>query len=263
MSKLLTVLGFSANDAIAAERLLDYIALLNKKEPRGACLLVAAPDTHAETQTKMRIAAEVAFASVELLAVGWPAIAPTTKAEAVNRLWSEGMTHATRCYQRAALWLEPDCVPLLPSWLDNLTEAYDLQPKRYLGSIMASADGKMKCLNRVAIYPRGSAGELKEFCAGKTPFELAAGNIVVPRAGKTKLIQQLRFDATTDMSSVRSDAVLLHGDKESVLLSVLMDQAIEPHPCSTFVPPINDPEPTDKRTRAWKEWSARHQPVTA
>ncbi len=282
MDKLLIVLGFSAGDAMQAERLLDYIAILNGKVPRNHCLLVAAPDTHQESQVKLRIAAEVAFESVELLAVPWPAVAHTSKVEAVNFLFYTAMTHAARCYQWPALWLEPDCVPLKSSWVVELQEAYAHQPKRYLGSILSTPDGKTRSLSRVAIYPRGAGGELKELCAGKTPFELAAGALIVPRAGKTKLITQMRFTDKCNRASIREGAVLLHGDKEAVLLSQLIDEAskpvnLEPQGVITdemmtrFVPANDetvgayskpnpdwtDAEPLDKRTRAWKDWNAK------
>lgn len=225
---LLTMLMFSANDVVQCERLLDYIAILRNKIPTGTILLVAAPDTHQESHCKIKIAAEVGFEHVELLAVGWPAVAPTTKYEAMNYVWHQGATHAARCYQDPFLFLEPDAVPLRASWLDELTAAYYSQPRRYMGSILASADGAVKRLSRVSIYPRGAGGELKEFTAGKTPFDIAAGAMVVSRASKSKLFQQLQFDATTERSKIRDDAVLLHSDKQSVLLSALIEEATRP-----------------------------------
>jgi hypothetical protein len=275
MDKLLIVLGFSAGDAMQAERLLDYIAILNQKQPRGHCLLVAAPDTHAETQTKIKIAAEVAFESVELLAVPWPAVAHTSKVEAVNYLFHSAMSHAARCYQWPALWLEPDCTVLKASWLDELAEAYWNQPKRYLGSILSSADGKTRSLSRVAIYPRGAGGELKEFCAGKVPFEMSAASMIVPRAEKTKLFQQLAFTAETDRKLIRDNAVLLHHDKQAVLLSALIDEAtkrpaisLEPtgivrdNHLTKFTIDNTDPCAMDKRTKEYKQWKAA-QPANA
>jgi len=219
---LLVILPHSANDSIQAERLCDLIAAQNKR-PAGHCLLVAAPDTHGESQTKVKIAAELAFASVELLVVDWPKVAPTCKAESVNHLFYEAATHAARSCQWPFIWLEPDAVPLRREWLDDLDMAYHAQPKRYFGPILASADGKQQCMARVAVYPRGAGGELKEFFAGKVPFEQAGAKIILSRAGKTRLIQQMAFGAESDRNAVRDDAVLLHSDKEGVLLSSLLE----------------------------------------
>jgi hypothetical protein len=274
MDKILIVLGFSAGDAMQAERLLDYIAILNGKVPHGHCLLAAAPDTHAETQTKIKIAAKVAFESVELLAVPWPAVAHTSKVEAVNYLWWSAATHAARCYQWSFLWLEPDALPLKASWLDDLAAVYYQQPKRYLGSILASPDGKTRSLSRVAIYPRGAGGELKEFATGKVPFEMAAAAMIVPRAEKTKLLQQLAFTAETDRKLIRDNAVLLHSDKQAVLLSALIDEASKPKGeqksygeqvtdrmnSGNWIPP--NPPNVDKRTRKYKDW-LKSQPANA
>lgn len=255
-----------------AERLLDLIAIQNNKQPRGHCLLVAAPDTHAETQTKIKIAAEVAFESVELLAVPWPAVAHTSKVEAVNYLWWSAATHAARCYQWPFLWLEPDCVPLSRVWLESLEASYYRQPKRYLGSILASQDGKTRSLSRVAIYPRGAGGELKEFAAGKVPFEMASASMIVPRAEKTKLLQQLAFAAETDRKLIRDNAVLLHSDKQAVLLSALIDEASKPNPDDGYVLDhatlekatlgLSSPPNVDKRTREYKDW-LKSQPANA
>lgn len=225
MNNLLVVLGVSANDSVQAERLLDLCALYHQKCPKDSILIAAAPDLHGETKTKLRISAEIGFASVEVLEVGWPKVAYTTKSEGTNNLWYEAAIHAARCYQWPFLWLEADAIPLRATWLDELTAGYYAQGKRYFGSVLASSDGKLSCLSRVAIYPRGSGGEIKEFCAGKAAFELAAGSIVVPRAGKTKLIQQLAFDANTERSKIREGAVLIHSDKDGVLLSQLIDEA--------------------------------------
>lgn len=254
------------------ERLLDYIAILNNKTPKGHLLLVAAPDTHQESQIKIRIAAEVAFETVDLLSVPWPVVAHTSKVEAVNYTWYQGMIHATRCYQNPVLYIEPDCVPLRPHWLEELALVYYDQPKRYLGSMLSTNDGKIKCLSRVAIYPRGAGGELKEFCAAKLPFEVAAGNFIIPRAGKSRLFQQSPFSSTTDRDVIRDDAVLLHSDKESVLLSELIEQAMKPitivsgesNGADDHVPVVcgDDPEPSDRRTRAWKEWRDRQPALT-
>lgn len=231
MNNLLVVLGVSANDSVQAERLLDLCAIYHNKTPKDSILIAAAPDLHGEIKTKLRIAAEIGFASVEVLEVGWPKVAHTAKLEAVNDLWYQSAIHAARCYQWPFLFLEPDAVPLRATWIQELCHAYYDQPKRYMGSVLASADGKLSCLSRVAIYPRGSGGELKEFCAGKADFTLAAGSIVVPRAGKSRLFQQLAFDANTERSKIREGAVLLHSDKEGVLLSQLIDEATPP-PCA-------------------------------
>lgn len=283
MMNLLPILGVSAGDAIQAERLLDLLAIFNRKTPKGAILIAAAPDLHGETKAKLRIAAEIGFEHVDVLEVGWGAVAPTSKTEAVNNLVYSALSHAARCYQAPCLWFEPDSVPIRPHWLEELTLTYWHQPKRYLGSILSSNDGKVKCLSRVAIYPRGAGGELKEACAGKLPFEIAAGGIIVPRAGKSKLFQQTPFTSTTERSVIRPETVLLHSDKESVLLSALIDEYSKPQAITHIVDlpegknsplesPANgevaiimgdenvnceDPEPPDKRTKAWKEWKAR------
>lgn len=221
---LLTLLPVSAADSTQAESLLDYIAALGGKKPSGAILIVAAPDVHEESRIKLRIAAEIGFESVEVLALPWPKQeTPMTKPEAINYLFSQGAQHVSQCYKTPFIWLEADALPLKADWRERFWLSYQSQPKRYMGSIMKDPASRL-ALSRVAIYPVGAAYDTHIFCQQKIPFELAAMEELVKRATKTTLIQQLPFGANTERSKIREDAVLLHSDKESVLLTALREE---------------------------------------
>lgn len=229
---LLTVIPLHNGDTINAEALLDFIAAQRGKQPRGACLLVCFPDVHPEAQTKLRISAEIAFESVEVLPLSWQKVPQMAKNEAINQLWHQAALHIAQSYRTPFVVLEPDTVPLKADWCEVLAAAYEANHKRYMGAFLKGGDERL-FLSRTAIYPPGAIADIGKWCletqqplvyASKAPFEIIAGDELVKRASKTKLIQSIRYDANTDRSKVREDAVLLHSDKEGVLLSLLRDE---------------------------------------
>lgn len=281
MNNILTVLPFSANDMVRAQSLLDYMAALNGRKPSGSILLVAAPDVHEEFRIKCRIAAEIGFSQVEVLPLPWPKPAPINasphpKWEMVNYLFENSALYVRDNYRNPFIWLEPDVTPLVPDWNQRITESYFAQPKRLMGGFMASsADAPPIALSRVSVYPNDIFRDYSVLkpTMNKTTFELAVGDALVKRASKTRLIQHLRFDANTDMTKIWPEAALLHSDKESVLLTSLMEKINAPvvleSPFNersrltsvqsgiTVSPELSNQEPVsvklDKRTKAYKD----------
>lgn len=230
--QILPVLACSLNDAVQAEALCDYMAILKNKQPSGYLLLAFNHDVHAEMQTRIRIAAEIGFETVDVF------VCPKYdghkgKAEAVNWFFQKTSGYIARTYKLPFLFFEPDCVPN-PSggtgdWIQTLSDAYCEQPKLYMGSILSDAE-KRKCIGRVGVYPRGAAQDLQPHFEAKHPFEIAAGEPLVAKTSKTRLIQMLPILDPKDREKVRPDAVLLHGDKSGILLSALRDEAVNRFP---------------------------------
>lgn len=220
MNKLSIAIPYSANDAVLAERLLDFIFFLNGRQPLGHVLL-ASYDVHEEMKMKVGIAAEVAFESVTKIEV--PRLQgqqQRTKTEYANQLFrqvSQWMAQRTRW---PWLWLEPDCVPLKKDWISVLADAYEGQPMRHLGSHMKSGDKLF--MARVGIYHPGVFSEVDKVCEGSTPCNVNAN--LMEKCGKTKLIQQMVIGGEDDISKIRPDAVLLHCDK----IGVVMEKKREP-----------------------------------
>lgn len=229
--QIIPTLAVSANDYPQAEALLDLIAAQRKKSPRGYILIVAAPDLHAEQTKKLQIAAKIGFAQVGLLPVGWKKDAGKGKYEQVNHVMKSAAAHIWRHYKEPFIWLEPDCVPVVSDWLEVIEDEYERQPKLYLGPIVADDKGK-KFLGRVAVYPRDCSPDINSHCDGKAPFEISAGETLVHRASKSKLFQQLVVNDPADCDKVRSDAVLVHGDKRGILLARTAERfcAVKPAP---------------------------------
>lgn len=226
MKHLTLALMFSAGDAPRAETLLDWIYQLNNKTQHdNPLLLVAASNVHAEMQVKVRIAAELAFKHVEL------AVANNTDAEKVmsfNRLFRATAQTVKDRYSLPWLLLEPDCVPLKADWIEHLELAYHSQPKRFFGPHLKFQvrDEEKMCVGKVAVYPNDAANDLNGFCDTIVPFNQLAGELIVPRSTKTRLIQQLDIAGEEDSNKVRPDAVLFHSDKTGAIIRRLQSQPV-------------------------------------
>lgn len=220
-----------------------------------------------------------------------------TKVEFVNNLWSQTARHVAGHFRFPWLWFEPDCVPITPDWIGKLSSTYANQPKKFLGRKMmrGEANNPQYFLSRIAVYPTSAYNELAGF-VGSPPFEWAAGNHVLPRATTTKLIQPGLYDG--EFEKIPAEAVVYHSDKTGKLIEQLREKKAKVsnglltteynqfadveriqirkelvipilHKREVDVPMPednsrnHDPEPSDKRTKAWKDWNKRRQEVAA
>ena len=218
MKEILLVIPFSCDSGVLAEHLIDYIFLLNRRQQKGHALLVVAGDVHAEMREKVRLAATVAFETVEIVSA--PAVVSADKNTHINHLFRTAAAHIAKTYRVPWLWLEPDAVPLKAGWLKAIADAHYAQPKRYSGSWLKSADLFMA---RIAVYPPDAITDLAEYLKPGVIFNMSAGNAIVPRSTKTRLVQEVAFYDET--AKINPEAVVLHSDKQAVLLTQLRNLA--------------------------------------
>jgi hypothetical protein len=224
MNKLLVIIPYCTNDGAQAERLIDFIFTLNDRNPSGHCLLVAAPEVHAEMKTKIQISAEVTFETSSMIEIGAWSKPSVIKPQKTNEIFEFAAKYIHEHSDWPFLWLEPDCAPLKAGWLDTLTAAYFNQPKKFFGSFMQfklkRGDEEIKkiCMARVGIYPNDAADIMKLDFNSITPFEFPTCDRVIPKATKTWLIQQSNYRLATD--KIKGESVLLHSDKNGLLLKV-------------------------------------------
>lgn len=214
MTELLTVLPFSANDGVLAEHLCDFIFLANKRVKKRHALLVCAADVHAEMREKVKIAADVAFESVEIITA--PAVPGPDKNIRINRIFAAAAEHVQKHYRAPWFWLEPDCAPLKAGWFDDIEDAYFNQPKRYFGPWLMSRE---LFLHRVSVYPPDAYNDLSGYLTQNSPFNWIAGAKVIPASTKTRLIIEVAF--TDESVKYNESAVLLHHDKNGILINRL------------------------------------------
>lgn len=246
MSKLLTVIGFCSDDAAKAEKLCDWIYELEDRHQSGHCLLVASADVHQEMQIKVKIAAEVAFESVDLyLANASTLETHGGKTEHVNNLFGQAALKVSQTYTWPWLWMEPDCLPLVPYWQEQLWAGYSSQPKQYMGPILKFMQEKEErfLVSRVAVYPFFAYADLGKHTANVVPFEQLSSVTSVPKCSKTKLIQYLPIAAKEDCAKIRQDAVLLHSDKLGHAMKFIRERRESQN--RTVIPVVPNPVPSN------------------
>lgn len=228
---LLIVLPTCADDGPLAEKLLDWIYELNGKQQRGHILLAYAHDLHQEFKIKLKICAELAFESVSEFTATSRSLAHETmkpielktKVEFTNNLFNQTAHHIAGHYRWPWLWVEPDCVPITPDWIEKLAKSYQNQPKKFMGRKVkrGAAGAEQVFFTRIGVYPTSAYNELRGF-VGSPPLEWTAGNYIVPRGTSTKLIQPGIYGG--DIASIAPETVLYHSDKTGKLIEQLREK---------------------------------------
>lgn len=201
---------FTSTDAARAERLFDAINWLGGA---GHCLLAHPADVHPEMREKVKISAEVACKSVDMIQV--ELINGQTKIQQINSAFRQIARHTHQCYTQPWLWLEPCCVPLKHNWIGSILAEYKSQPRRYMGAYM---QGKtQRFLSRVAVYPSNAIGDVDGACQTPNPFHRVVE--IMPRSANSKLFRIGEWKA----EMVLGEAVLIDGDKSGVLIESVID----------------------------------------
>jgi hypothetical protein len=237
--ELLCVIPYHTKDVPQTRVLLTWIEKLSPKLGPHCCLLAA--DSLVPHETKIELGniakrifyfAETAIINVPPDITGWP--------KASNAMFRIASQHVQECFKLPFLWLEPDCVPLKPSWLDELALSYSRCPKRFMGAFIRSQQPPMPPVHLAgcAVYPADASKSMDQFTNGADAWDIANASYVVPRAHETPLIHHHygtmelppTFKETKTpgdpvntcvLDFVREGAVLFHRVKNSTLIDLL------------------------------------------
>jgi hypothetical protein len=251
---LLCVVPYCSKDVDQARQLLHWIGVLSPKLAPHCCLMAA--DSLVPHEIKVELGnlakgifhfAETAVVNVPLDVTGWP--------KASNAMFRIASQHVHECFKLPFLWLEPDCIPLRPSWLDELAVAYNACPKRFMGAMIASNQPPLPPLHMAgcAVYPNDATRDMAQFTTTEAPWDIANAPYVVPRAYPTPLIQHVWGEPglppvfkevkeatdpvnTVTLDLLRPDAVLFHRVKGSSLIDLLRKKR-------QSLPPATEPTP--------------------
>lgn len=214
---MIIVLPFCDADKIQAERLLDCIYWIGGQKPYGHLVIVSAPDVHPEYRIKMKLAGEIGFETVTSMELS--RLDGENKIQKINSMFKQAGRFIHDCFKDPWLWLEPDCVPMKASWLDDLERAYESQPRRYMGRHMRGKDKIF--LSRVAIYPSNAITDLDTHCSGMAPFERVAE--IIPRSTMSTLFHIDKAFKTEHV--VPETVALLNQEKTGMLIEKLIEDA--------------------------------------
>lgn len=252
MNNILVTLPFCEKDVDAAIKLMGWI---NEKEQstthiskRRSILLAADSAVPLEKCKELKALAQLAFHNVETTTVRVTA----KDWRAPNEMFNAVATFVKSQFKTPFLWLEPDCVPIYPSWLTDLTEAYFTTPRRFMGALVESKDPGVPALHLAgcAVYPNDAIDLLGKHSDAKAESawdmssakEIAAGQ----KAAGTALIQSFYGEKDSapsfvrqkvqgqtyganvlDVSFLNERAVLFHRCKDGTLIDVLRELRVE------------------------------------
>lgn len=195
------VIPYCERDMAQAKDLLLWIQELSgvKKLP-NPCLLVADNKILPTDAAEVLRVAKAAFKSVKQVRLpyniklrqngssGWP-------------LGANWMFYCTCIYIAMTetepwLWLEPDCLPLKPGWLEKIEAEYAIAQKPFLGPVIETQNKSFRpqYLNGTSVYPANALryfhDPLKDFLnGGGNAFDVAGSSQTVPNAHFSALIQ--------------------------------------------------------------------------
>ncbi len=213
---MIVVIPYNESDWQRAERLLDAIYWISLCKPIGHCVLAPNILIHAEFKLKVKIAAEVAFQSVDQIEV--PVQKDATKIAAINATFRHVSHYMSQAYKDPWLWLESDNVPLKPTWMRELFKAYDAQPKRFMGRFMMAKSGMF--MSRTGIYANDAFKDFEQAVSGDPPFERVAN--LLPRCSSTSLIHMEKW---REDIALPPEVVLLNGDRSGIMVERMIEQA--------------------------------------
>lgn len=243
---LITVISCHNSDCIRAERLIDQIFALNRKEQKGCVFLIFAPSVPQENRDKVRISAEVTFKSVIILNAAIPkeienkASVASSHLPITANLMSQAADYIHKHCHLPWLWLEPDSLPVKEGWMEKIAETYASQPMRYMASHLKVQDGDKErfFISRMGVYPNDAANDFKK----ATEIGDSIEGYVFGMSSKCRLFQQISIQSPDDVSKLRPDVVLAHSDKRAILVDVVVEketktaQEFNPAPSVTSAP---------------------------
>ena len=218
---ILIVIPFWSENAEQTEALIDWIRQLNANKAVGSVLLVAANEVHAEDREKIKVSAELAFETVEMIQL------PRNtgiKTEQINFNFKTVSEYILKSFKCPFFWMEPDTTPTRADWLQQLEYAYDRQPKKYAGSFIRGQDQNIFAA-RVICYHPTAFSDIGSFCVGSiSTFNVQAGASLTMRSTMHRLVQEFAINEEADCDKVNPAAVAVHGDKKQILLKKLKDK---------------------------------------
>lgn len=202
---LLVVIPYHKGDAAIAADLLTLIEQYNQIRPceNHSCLLVADAGVDPDMQKKIFGLARSAFPRPGT--IGSIPVAPS-QGHAPTQVFLAACRWIKECCRLPFLWMEPDCIPLVPGWLHLLAEEYEQCPFRFLGPIIDQDDQAglpKRHLTGCAIYPNDANDVYANIPALQTDnvaWDMAAADAVLPRAKNSRLMRH--FWGTREMPPV-------------------------------------------------------------
>ena len=149
-------------------------------------------------------------------------------ASAPNHMFKRVAQHVSWQLKVPYFWMETDCIPLVPTWLDEIEAEYKECGKPFMGSIVHQS-GLTLHMNGNGVYPADILVQApKAIVCGITPFDLHGAPDILPKAHNSKRIhnkpQQNTFPVQNALALINADAVVFHPVKDGSLIDRLREK---------------------------------------
>lgn len=230
---MLCAFPFCATDV---DRLLDMLEwCVHLGHQNHPSLLIADPNVPWDKAVKALDLAKKAFNSAEIVSIdhhveGWItgscALFKKTAIEAKVR-----NTHF--------LFMEPDAVPLKPTWMDELESSYARSGKPFMGALISHQTKGLPSpyLEGIAVYPTNAIDVMEPVWRNNQSWTLACAEAVVPLSTNTPLIKHVWGEKNKPppvfaesnvpgthifcLRNIPPEAVIWHRCKDSSLIRLL------------------------------------------
>lgn len=153
---------------------------------------------------------------------GWPV--------SCNKAFELAAWHSYNTTKQPFLWMEPDAIPIHPSWLDRIESEYATCGMPFMGDFVnaaAAIDNGVDHMSGIAVYPYDCpAKAVSLFNNERHAWDVVSATQVVPQMARTNLIHhdwvnngKWRRDEVTP-ACVREGAMVYHPDKKGVLMGI-------------------------------------------
>lgn len=268
---ILCVLPYAQSDATQAIQLLEWIQDL------GGCkhnpvLLVSANNVWPKEKEQIKSLAQACFADVATVSPDRPLR---------NEKWPRG---ANLLFQTAAAWVEanikrpfwwnePDCIPLVPGWLEYLEFEYYQARRPFLGTVVQSNDKAAKAfgamVNGGCLYPANTGSRFAAFDPDQeTPWDMWMSPRILRDTHDSRLVQhffgqhglpptfRLRHEKgepvnVFTLEQVRRSAVVFHRNKDGTLIELLRARTPAPDQGVRVLPSRTLPAPKVEKSRTF------------
>lgn len=251
MNPLIAVIAYCEKDRELTLDLLKWISELGGCLGHS-CLLVADSEISQEQRKEVSALAKKSFDWVGTVPVDVP-----IAGHAPNHMFLAAAKYVYMNMKLPWLWLEPDCVPLKPDWLDSIAEEYARCPRMFMGALVEADQPPLPKVHLIgcSVYSQSAwllYDSIKSLKTENVAFDMEGAAQSVPRSKHTNLIHQVwgtrelapEFAEakttespknTMTLSDIPVSAVLFHRSKNGKLIEILRKKKSPPVAAPTLM----------------------------
>lgn len=192
MKPLLVILPFHSGDFQIALNLLEWIRDLGRHSGTHELLILG---SHRSLNVEMLRLKEAALSTfISVVTDRAPGLPDESWPKGANIMFRRACELVQKRHRMPFLWMEPDCVPMKPGWLDAIAAEYESCGKPFMGGIRRQTSNPTlpeTYLPGCSIYPADAFTRLSESWEPITSaWDVSTAHVTVPNAIKSFLFYE-------------------------------------------------------------------------